>query len=270
MVIGKAIGRARPHDQHFIGREWTRLSLSAARPMKPQRWIRQTCLCAPPTHQTPHDSNAAAVRRRRRNRSDLPNKPILLTCERRRDRIDAEVAVRPPLGSLPFVVAAGRRILTGLARQQIGEVFWVALVAGSGGASLIDIGTHLKSDEVVDFLETYELRVEYHFDRLREGEQDSYSVECEELSFELSFDPDQRCTTIFIANPDAVLESGLAQFPYLKSRAAVEEYAKAHSLELRRGPSWLRCDGPTRCLHYEFVGERLNRITLMSSEIAPE
>lgn len=138
-----------------------------------------------------------------------------------------------------------------------------------GGAHLIDIGMKLKSDEVVDFLETYELHVEYHFDRLREGEPDSFSVECEELSLELSFDADQRCTTIFVANPDETLSRGLAKFPYLKSPAEVEEYASINALELRRGPSWIRCDGPSRCLHYEFVAERLSRITIMSTDIAP-
>ena len=42
---------------------------------------------------------------------------------------------------------------------------------------MIDIGMCLKSDEVIDLLEGYDLPVQYHFDRLHEGESDSYSVE---------------------------------------------------------------------------------------------
>jgi len=37
---------------------------------------------------------------------------------------------------------------------------------------MIDVGMHLKSGEMVDFLELYDLPVLYHFDRLNEGESD--------------------------------------------------------------------------------------------------
>jgi hypothetical protein len=134
---------------------------------------------------------------------------------------------------------------------------------------MIDIGIYLKSDEVIEFLELYDLSVEYHFDRLHEGESDSYTVESAELSLDLRFDADQRCTTIFIRQPAQALAHGLVSFPNLQSPGEIEAYAKANALTLIRGPFWLRCDGPARCLHYEFDGENLKMVTIMSRDTAP-
>jgi hypothetical protein len=136
-------------------------------------------------------------------------------------------------------------------------------------SKMIDVGMQLKSDEMIDFLELHDLSVEYHFDRLHEGQSDSYSVESEELPIELRFDAEQRCTTIFVRDPAAALTTGIVSFPNLRSPKEVEEYARSNRLALRRGPSWLRCDGPVLCHHYEFAADRLTRVTIMSSKVAP-
>jgi hypothetical protein len=135
---------------------------------------------------------------------------------------------------------------------------------------MIDVGMRLKSDEVIDFLERHDLPVQYHFDRLHEGESDSYTVESEELSLELRFDAEQRCITIFIRDPAAALAQGLVSFPDLQSPAAIEAYAKAKDLTLSRGASWLRCDGTARSIHYEFDDDELKMVTVMSSDTAPK
>ena len=135
---------------------------------------------------------------------------------------------------------------------------------------MIDVGTRLKSDEVIDFLERYDLPVQYHFDRLHEGESDSYTVESEDLSLELRFDADQRCITIFIRAPAAALAQGLVSFPDLQSPAEIEAYAKANALTLSRGASWLRCNGIMRCVHYEFDDDELKMVTIMSPDAAPK
>jgi hypothetical protein len=134
---------------------------------------------------------------------------------------------------------------------------------------MIDIGMHLKSDEVIDFLETHDLSVQYHFDRLHEGESDSYTVESDELSLEMRFDADQRCTTIFVNDPSAALAQEVVSFPDLQSPTEIEAYAKANALTLERGPSWFRLDGPVRCLHFEFDGDELKMVTIMSTSTAP-
>lgn len=136
---------------------------------------------------------------------------------------------------------------------------------------MIDIGMLLKSDEMIDFLELYDLVVQYEFDRLHEGDSDSYTVESETLSLDLRFDADQRCTTIFIHDPQAALAQGLVAFPNLRTPPEVEAYARANSWTLVRGPFWLRCDGPERCFHYEFDQENeLKMVTIMASDVAPQ
>jgi hypothetical protein len=134
---------------------------------------------------------------------------------------------------------------------------------------MLDIGMLLRSEEMIEFLESFELHVHYHFDRLDEGEDDSYSVSCEEIGLELLFDADQRCKTIFVTDIDAVEAEDLVSFPNLKSPAEVEAYAAREGLLLKRGDSWLRCDGPERCFHYEFDGAAVTRITVMSPATAP-
>ena len=135
---------------------------------------------------------------------------------------------------------------------------------------MIDVGMPLKSDEVIDLLELYDLPVQYHFDRLHEGASDSYTVESEELSLELRFDADQRCTTIFIRDPAAALARGIVSVPDLRAPAEIEAYANANALTLIRGPSWLRCDGVARCIHYELDGDELRMVTVMSPDVAPK
>ena len=122
---------------------------------------------------------------------------------------------------------------------------------------------------MIDVLELHDLSVEYHFDRLHEGESDSYSVESEDPAIELRFDAEKRCTTIFVHDPAEALRTGIVSFPNLRSSKEVEEHARTNHLKLRRGPSWLRCDGPVLSHHYEFVGERLTLVTIMSSGHAP-
>lgn len=134
---------------------------------------------------------------------------------------------------------------------------------------MIDIQMHLKSEEMIDFLESYDLSVKYHFDRIDEGEEDSYTVECEELALELRFNADQHCTTIFLRDPDVVEEEGLVSFPNLKTPAEIEAYAQSQGLKLTRRDSFLRCDGPERVFHYEFNGNDLAMITIMASSVAP-
>ena len=56
----------------------------------------------------------------------------------------------------------------------------------------------------------------------------------------------------------------------LTSPAEIEAYAKANALTLIKGTSWLRCDGAARCLHYEFAGDELKMVTIMSRDAAPQ
>lgn len=113
------------------------------------------------------------------------------------------------------------------------------------------------------------LSVDCHFDRLHEVQSDWYSVESEDPAIELRFNAEQRCTTIFVRDPAAALKTGVVSFPDLRSRQEVEEHARLNHIKLRRGVSWIRCDGPVLCHHYQFAGDRLTLVTIMSSATAP-
>lgn len=134
---------------------------------------------------------------------------------------------------------------------------------------MIDIGMALKSDSVIEFLERYDLSVRYEFDRLHEGQTDSYTVVCEELAMELRFNAEQTCSTVFMRDPGSVVESGLVQAPLLQSPLEVEAYAKENSLAFVQGFGWCRCDGAARSLHYEFVDGTLTRVTVMAADVVP-
>lgn len=55
----------------------------------------------------------------------------------------------------------------------------------------------LKSDEVIELLESFELTVVYDFDRLNEGMADTYWVEAHDAGFQLLFDEQQVLKTVF-------------------------------------------------------------------------
>ena len=60
---------------------------------------------------------------------------------------------------------------------------------------LLDLA--LKSDEIVEVLESIELTVVYDFDRFNEGTANAYWVEAYEAGFELRFDERQVLRTMF-------------------------------------------------------------------------
>src|SRR5688500_9247368 len=103
--------------------------------------------------------------------------------------------------------------------------------------TMLDIGMQLKSEEMIELLEAHDLAVHYHFDRLDEGQEDSYTVECEELSLELHFDAAQRCTTIFVRDPELAADEELVAFPDVRTPAEIEAYARSAGARLVRGPS---------------------------------
>jgi hypothetical protein len=60
------------------------------------------------------------------------------------------------------------------------------------------LGSHLKSDNMLDFLEPYDIEVIYDFDRFHENTSDQYWVTIEELGLRLKFDENQILTDVFV------------------------------------------------------------------------
>jgi hypothetical protein len=142
------------------------------------------------------------------------------------------------------------------------------------GTVLSDIfGLNLKSDEVIDLLERFEMSVVYDFDRLREGTPDQYSSAARTEGFELRFDDRQVLETIWCYTRErngfstidsicigAFIPASLAE---AKGHAIATGQVFSESSNGNGASSWIRFEGADMWTHFEFVDGNLSLITLM-------
>ena len=136
---------------------------------------------------------------------------------------------------------------------------------------------HLKSDEIIDLLETYDMEVVYEFDRLHENLPDEYQARCAELGLELLFDADQRLKTVFIHLVDAngftpadLTDSDVLRFD---TKRAAASHALREGIAVKEGRSeflgketdWIRFEYEGYSVHYEYRRGSLALITLTAS-----
>ena len=144
-----------------------------------------------------------------------------------------------------------------------------------GEAHLVDFHRlALKSDEVIDLLETFEVVVVYDFDRLHEGAADAYSARCLEEGFELRFDEHQVLETIWChlhardghgAMDPASIGVFLPASQADAKRHAVESGERFTEPKPGSGaPAWLRVEREELWIHYEFANGALVQVTLMA------
>lgn len=142
------------------------------------------------------------------------------------------------------------------------------------GTTLSDIfGLNLKSDEVIDLLERFEMNVVYDFDRLREGTPDQYSSAALAEGFELRFDERQVLETIWCYTRErhgySIIDSNCIGAFIPASLAEAKGQAIATGQGFSESPSgsgvtsWLRLEGANMWTHYEFVDDNLSLVTLM-------
>ncbi|WOB06954.1 hypothetical protein [Piscinibacter gummiphilus] len=123
--------------------------------------------------------------------------------------------------------------------------------------NLLDLA--LKSDEVVELLEEFDLPVVYDFDRLHEGIEDIYWVSAHGQGFQLRFDERQVLKTIFM------YASGNEQYkPVDPSLAGVSFYSSFEqakndfaekNVPVKTGQAdnrWIKGSFAECSLHYEF------------------
>ncbi|MBV1776667.1 hypothetical protein KSF73_13200 [Burkholderiaceae bacterium DAT-1] len=128
---------------------------------------------------------------------------------------------------------------------------------------------NLKSDEVTDLLERFDMDVVYHFDRLREGTADYYSSATHTEGFELRFDERQVLETIWCYIRErsgfSKIESGSIgcfvpdTFEEIKALAISSGQRFSESAN----GAWLRLEDDEIWTHYEFNDGGLSLITLM-------
>ncbi len=130
----------------------------------------------------------------------------------------------------------------------------------------------LKSQQIIELLEIFDLDVVYLFDRLFEGTDDEYSVEATEHGFEFTFDAAQRLATVFLfmhprgARP-AVDVASLDVPVYDSVETARMAFEQAGYEIKQGGQHWIKAfaDGVWR--HYSFHDGRPSMITLMRDPI---
>jgi hypothetical protein len=142
------------------------------------------------------------------------------------------------------------------------------------------IGKKLKDDDVLEFLEDFDVPVTYDFDRTHENIPDKYWGEAKQEGILLGFDENQVLCTIFLylIEKEGFTPIMLSRIEDIRLFVSVEEiktYAATSGAKFLQGngsvggglkTTWARLDGTITLIHYEFIGNQLARITVMKSE----
>lgn len=133
------------------------------------------------------------------------------------------------------------------------------------------LGKELKSDDLLDLLETHDVEVIYDYDRTNENIPDKYWATIHELGMQLRFNEQQRLTTIFLSlTPDdgfATADLGQSDLPSFDSKQEVRDFALQNFISTTEGESeffgtqhdWIRLDYADYSIHYEF-GDALTHL----------
>ena len=122
---------------------------------------------------------------------------------------------------------------------------------------------------MIDLLEHFELEIIYDFDRLHEGTPDQYSASARDQGFELRFDEHQVLTTIwcYIRARDLFkpIDPQTVGVFIPDSWEDAKQYALRENARVSESPgAWLRIENEELWVHYEFAGDALSLVTLMS------
>lgn len=135
----------------------------------------------------------------------------------------------------------------------------------------------LKSDEIIDMLEHWDVDVIYSFDRDHENLPDEYYAPIPQEGFQLVFDDKQWLRTVFVHlistdgfQPADLSDSDLEVFP---SKTDVAAHATTHSIRISEGRAelfgverdWIRLDFDDHSIHYEFRHGQLGMITISAT-----
>ncbi|MDQ3058802.1 MAG: hypothetical protein M3R45_04675 [Pseudomonadota bacterium] len=124
-------------------------------------------------------------------------------------------------------------------------------------STLIELA--LKSDEVIEVLEHYELTVVYDFDRLNENSPDAYWASSQQAGFELRFNERQVLKTVFVyalsSGEFAQADQGIAGVPFYRTFTEASAAFRAKAISFRtsaNGQAWIKGNFEEYTVHYEF------------------
>ena len=138
------------------------------------------------------------------------------------------------------------------------------------------LNCHLKSDELIELFEHYDVDVIYSYDRLQEGTEDSYYGSINELGLQFSFNEHQVLKTIFsyVGGNEEFEKANLSEFEISAhhDKLSVIKYGKENGIEYAEGEasflgenrSWAKLELSNYSIHYEFTDGVLGLITLQA------
>jgi len=134
----------------------------------------------------------------------------------------------------------------------------------------------LKSDELIELFEQYEVDVIYSYDRLYEGMEDKYYGSIEELGLQFSFDEHQVLKTIFIyaSGNKEFRTANLSELEIIpfEHKVSIISYAEVNGIEYSDGEAsflgesrvWVKLAHNDFSSHYEFQDGVLGLVTLQA------
>ena len=143
------------------------------------------------------------------------------------------------------------------------------------------LGKKLKDDEIIEVLEAFDMKVVYDFDRLHEGQPDTFWSEYKPGGFQFRFDDTQTLDTVFlhIAPSDsfAAISPKEIDAPLFNNSAEAKAYGDGQHLHVATGMvgflgvkrHWVRIDSAVNSMHYEFRNGILSLLTLSRSDKRP-
>ncbi|RCW70506.1 hypothetical protein [Pseudorhodoferax soli] len=138
--------------------------------------------------------------------------------------------------------------------------------------SLVNLS--LKSDEVIEILEHYDVKVIYDFDRLRENSPDVYWASFHEAGFGFRFNEKQVLDAIFMyilpRRHYQPIDARYAGVPFYRNFAEARAAFQARAISFRNEPDgegWIKGAFGEHTVHYEFNQEgALNQVTVMTAD----
>ena len=137
---------------------------------------------------------------------------------------------------------------------------------------LLDLA--LKSDEIVELIEYFDLSVVYDFDRLNEGTADRYWVSAYDAGFQLGFNDKQVLKTVFtyVAPRDGFspVDPEIVNVPFYSSAGEAQRAISSAGVSYTTGGPghhWIKAQLPEYAIHYEFNAQGdLTLVTLTASD----
>jgi hypothetical protein len=131
------------------------------------------------------------------------------------------------------------------------------------------LGKPLKSDEVIELLEIFDMTVVYDFDRLHENSPDAYHASAQAGGFQFGFDENQMLNVIWCyvhpSEAHAAVDPDTLGTPAFDSFALAQDYARNNGIrtaQSQSGEGWIRLEYDTAWVHYEYRDGRLALVTM--------